>query len=46
MLDDEQIKQINEKNILELNYNIKNINSNLSHIRELTGNKNKDEGYN
>ena len=27
-------------------YQKKNINSNLSHIRELTGNKNKDEGYN
>ena len=46
MLNDEEIKQINEKNILELNYTIKNINSNMSHIRELTGNKKTDENYN
>jgi hypothetical protein len=45
-INDEQIKRINEKNILELNYTIKNINSNMSHIRELTGNKKTDENYN
>ena len=43
MLNDEEIKQLNEKNILELNYTIKNINNNLSHIKELTGIKNSDE---
>ena len=46
MMNSDQIKQINEKNILELNYSIKNINSNISHIRILVGNKISDKIYN
>ena len=38
ILSDEQIKQINEKNILELNYSIKNINNQLSQIKQVSGN--------
>ena len=38
LLNDEQIKQINEKNILELNYSIKDINNKLSQIRQVSGN--------
>jgi hypothetical protein len=38
ILNDEQIKHINEKNILELDYSIKNINNKLSQIRQLSGN--------
>lgn len=37
ILNDEQIKQINEKNILELNYSIKNINNKLSQISQVSG---------
>ena len=44
-LNNEEIKQINEKNILELNYSIKNINTNISHIKELSGNKISDKFY-
>ena len=46
ILDSEEIKQINEKNILELDYSIKNINTNISHIRILGGNKMSDKIYN
>ena len=46
MMNNDEIKQINEKNILELNYSIKNINSNISHIRILAGNKISDKIYN
>ena len=42
LLNNEEIKQINEKNLLDLNYSIKNINNNISHIKELTGNKISD----
>ena len=42
ILNEEEIKQINEKNLLELNYSIKNINSNITHIRQKTGNKTSD----
>ena len=45
-LNNEEIKQINEKNLLDLNYSIKNINNNISHIKELTGNKISDKFYN
>ena len=38
ILNDEEIKKLNEKNLLELNYSIKNINNNISHINQLTGN--------
>ena len=46
MMNNDEIKQINEKNILELNYSIKNINNNISHIRILAGNKISDKIYN
>ena len=46
IMNSNEIKQINEKNILELNYTIKNINSNISHIRILAGNKISDKIYN
>ena len=46
MMNSEEIKQINEKNLLELNYSIKSINSNISHIRQLAGNKLSDKIYN
>ena len=42
ILNEEEIKQINEKNLLELNYSIKNINSNITHIKQKTGNKTSD----
>ena len=45
-LNNNDIKQINEKNLLELNYSIKNINNNISHIRQLAGNKLSDKIYN
>jgi hypothetical protein len=38
IINDEQIKRINEKNILELNYSIKNINNKISQIRQVSGN--------
>jgi hypothetical protein len=38
ILNDEQIKRINVKNILELDYSIKNINNKLSQIRQVSGN--------
>ena len=38
LLSNEEIKQINEKNLLELNFSIKNINNSISHIRQVTGN--------
>jgi hypothetical protein len=37
-INDEQIKRINEKNILELNYSIKKINNKLSQINQVSGN--------
>ena len=46
ILNIEEIKQHNEKNLLELNYSIKNINNSISHIRILTGNKMSDKIYN
>ena len=46
MMNTEDIKQINEKNLLELNYSIKKLNSNISHIRQLAGNKLSDKIYN
>jgi len=45
ILNNEEIKQINEKNILQLNYSIKNINNNISHIRQLAGNNISDKIY-
>lgn len=42
----EEIKHLNEKNILQLDYSIKNINNNISHIRILAGNKMFDKIYN
>ena len=38
ILTKEEIKQNNEKNLLELNYSIKNIKNNISRIRQITGN--------
>ena len=38
ILNDEQVKHINEKNILELDYSIKNINNKLLQIRQVSGN--------
>jgi len=38
ILNNEEIKQFNEKNLLELNFSIKNINSQISKIRQITGN--------
>ena len=38
----EKIKLINEKNLLELNYSIKNINNSITHIKQKTGNKTSD----
>ena len=46
MLSKEKIKQINENNILELNYSIKNINNNIYHIKQLVGNCLSDRIYN
>ena len=40
IIDPDGIKEINEKNLLQLNYSIKNINNNISHIKILAG-KNK-----
>ena len=40
IIDPDGIKEINEKNLLQLNYSIKNINNNISHIKLLAG-KNK-----
>ena len=37
-----EINQVNEKNLLELNYSIKNINNNITHIKQKTGNKTSD----
>jgi hypothetical protein len=42
ILSNEEIKQFNEKNLLELNFSIRNINSQISKIRQITGN-NADE---
>ena len=46
ILNNEEIKQVNEKNLLQLNYSIKNINNNISHIRQLAGNSISDKIYN
>ena len=46
ILNNEEIKQVNEKNLLQLNYTIKNINNNISHIRQLAGNSLSDKIYN
>ena len=40
IIDSDEIKKINEKNLLQLNFSIKNINNNISHIKFLAG-KNK-----
>ena len=40
IIDSDEIKEINEKNLLQLNFSIKNINNNISHIKFLHG-KNK-----
>jgi len=42
ILNVEEVKQINEKNLLELNYSIKNINNSITHIKQKTGNKTSD----
>ena len=42
----EEIKQLNEKNLLELNFSIKAINNNISRIRKLAGNKISENIYN
>ena len=42
ILNIEEIKQINEKNLLELDCFIKNINNNITYIRQKTGNKASD----
>jgi hypothetical protein len=42
LLNNEEIKQINEKNLLELDCFIKNINNNITYIRQKTGNKASD----
>ena len=34
----EEIKAINDKNLLQLNFSIKNINNSISHIKFLTRN--------
>ena len=46
ILDSEEVKLANEKNILELNYAIKNINNNISNVRSLAGNSLSDRIYN
>jgi hypothetical protein len=38
ILSNEEIKQYNEKNLLELNFSIKNVNSQITKIRQITGN--------
>ena len=45
-LSNEEIQQINEKNLLELNYSIKKMNNKICHIKELAGNKIYDKFYN
>ena len=37
IVDCDEIRQINEKNLLQLNYSIKNINNNISHVKFLAG---------
>ena len=39
IIDTEEIKAINDKNLLQLNFSIKNINNNISHIKFLKGSK-------
>ena len=46
IMDKEEIKQLNEKNLLKLNFSIKILNNNISHIRKLTGNKISEKIYN
>ena len=37
IVDSEEIKEKNEKSLLQLNFSIKNINTNISHIKFLSG---------
>ena len=37
IVDSDEIRQINEKNLLQLNFSIKNINNNISHVKFLAG---------
>ena len=46
ILNVDEIKHNNEKNILELNYTIKNINNSITHVRHLAGNSLSDKIYN
>ena len=46
ILSSDEIKRVNEKNLLELNYTIKNINNNISNVRHLAGNSLSDKIYN
>ena len=43
ILNDEEIKQFNEKNLLELNFSIKNINNQISKIRQIAGNNSNEQ---
>ena len=46
IMNKEEIKQLNEKNLLELNFSIKALKNNIFNIRKLAGNKISDKIYN
>jgi hypothetical protein len=43
ILSNEEIKQFNEKNLLELNFSIKNINTQIYKIKQITGNNSNEQ---